>query len=404
MILSATKSKCRSLRFAHFVRFGRDDKVYVDLLPLRRRSGFGWYGLGLRGEEGQFLDEIDSGAAENLVYGLLVEAGGVVLDANGADLGVKLDAADAVNFTSLAEREHGGFGRMMLVAVENFQQRHRLMIAAGDGALMSKQMRYDVPATLTIGNSHEFRLRFCEKSQVGLVWMAAHLRFQINGWLMRTRSTFENWFRSRARKTIDGWFCSSSPEIRLIGDESTGWVINTNPLPKVSYCAGVGKGMSFEIELARISDGCVLVFDPSPTGVVTAQCSDASKITFYPVGLAAERMTYEFSLPERASEGSYSVARDGQEKTAFECWSLEFIMQKHGHASIDLLKMDIEGFEYDVIDRIIEKGIPIRQICVEFHPWLKPKRTFRTIRKLHHAGYRIVHKHRGDHTFLRRPD
>lgn len=159
--------------------------------------------------------------------------------------------------------------------------------------------------------------------------------------------------------------------------------------------------MSFEIELARISQGCVLVFDPSPTGINTVEHIDTSNLTFYPVGMAAKTALYEFSLPENPQEGSYSVAREGLEKTTFECWSLETIMEKHGHSSIDLLKMDIEGFEYDIIDCFLEKSIPIRQICVEFHPWLKPARTLKTIGKLHRAGYRIIHKHRGDHTFLR---
>jgi hypothetical protein len=62
--------------------------------------------------------------------------------------------------------------------------------------------------------------------------------------------------------------------------------------------------------------------------------------------------------------------------------------------------MDIEGFEYDILDRLLDQRIPVRQICVEFHPWLKPGRTWKLIRRLHRAGYRIIHKHRGDHTFL----
>jgi FkbM family methyltransferase len=211
---------------------------------------------------------------------------------------------------------------------------------------------------------------------------------------------FETWLRNKARRTVDSFFCSSSPDVKRVGEVNSGWVIHTNPLPKVAYCAGVGKGMSFEIELARISNACVFVFDPSPTGISTVENTDTGKLKFYPVGMAAETAVYEFSLPESPEEGSYSVARDGLEKTTFECWSLQTIMQKHGHRSIDLLKMDIEGFEYDIIDGLLRSEILIRQLCVEFHPWLRPGRTFKTIRKLHKAGYRIIHKHRGDHTFL----
>jgi hypothetical protein len=43
-------------------------------------------------------------------------------------------------------------------------------------------------------------------------------------------------------------------------------------------------------------------------------------------------------------------------------------------------------------------------LCVEFHPWLAPGRSFgrtlKTIAKLYRAGYRIIYKQRGDHSFI----
>jgi FkbM family methyltransferase len=211
---------------------------------------------------------------------------------------------------------------------------------------------------------------------------------------------FESWLRGKARHAVDGLFCSSSPDIRRVGDNDSGWVMHTNPVPLVCYCAGVGKGMSFELELAKMTSQPVLVFDPSPTGIATVGKSDRNNLHFFPIGLAAETKLVEFSLPKDPGEGSYSIAQKGIDKVSFECWSLSTIMSKNGDSSIDLLKMDIEGFEYDIVDRFLEERIPIRQVCVEFHPWLRPGRTFKTIAKLHKAGYRIIHKHRGDHTFL----
>lgn len=210
----------------------------------------------------------------------------------------------------------------------------------------------------------------------------------------------EAWFRSKARRAVDGLFCSSSPEIQRVGDEDSGWVMRTDPTPRVCYCAGVGKGMTFEQELAKLTSQPVLVFDPSPTGIATAEKIDAGNLRFFPVGLAADTGTVEFSLPKDPGEGSYSVARAGVETTSFECWNLSTIMNRNGDSSIDLLKMDIEGFEYDIVDRFLDEGIPIRQLCVEFHPWLRPGRGMKTFAKLYRSGYRIIHKHRGDHTFL----
>jgi len=158
--------------------------------------------------------------------------------------------------------------------------------------------------------------------------------------------------------------------------------------------------MSFELELAKTTGKPVLVFDPSPTGIATVAASDTRNLRFFPIGIAATTGRVEFSLPKDPGGGSYSVPREGIEKISFECWNLAYIMSRNGDTSIDLLKMDIEGFEYDIIDQFIEQRVPIRQLCVEFHPRLRPGRTLRTIRKLYGAGYRIIHKHRGDHTFV----
>lgn len=45
-------------------------------------------------------------------------------------------------------------------------------------------------------------------------------------------------------------------------------------------------------------------------------------------------------------------------------------MQQLGHSRIDLLKMDIEGAEYQVFEDLATDMPPIGQIAVEFHHWL----------------------------------
>ena len=211
---------------------------------------------------------------------------------------------------------------------------------------------------------------------------------------------FVQWARGKARVAVDSVFCSSSPDIQLVGDEHSGWVIHLTSPPPVAYCAGVGQGMSFELELAKMMPRPVLVFDPSPTGISTVAASDTRNLQFFPVGLAAHTGTLQFSVPKDPGEGSYSVVQDGVDIVSFDCYDLPEIMRKNGDSSIDLLKMDIEGFEYDIIDQFLDQKIPIRQLCVEFHSWFRPGQTRKTILKLYRAGYRIIHKRRGDHTFL----
>ena len=43
-------------------------------------------------------------------------------------------------------------------------------------------------------------------------------------------------------------------------------------------------------------------------------------------------------------------------------------MKSNGHSHLDLLKIDIEGAEYEVLNYLINKSISVTQILVEFHP------------------------------------
>jgi Methyltransferase FkbM domain len=65
-------------------------------------------------------------------------------------------------------------------------------------------------------------------------------------------------------------------------------------------------------------------------------------------------------------------------------------MAELGHAHIDLLKMDIEGAEYAVIDDLVDSNIRPAQILVEFHhrmPGIGPERTRHAVLQLRRAGF-----------------
>src|SRR6201993_527001 len=96
-----------------------------------------------------------------------------------------------------------------------------------------------------------------------------------------------SWARSKARRALETLLRSSSPDVKRVGDNDSGWVISVNPPPVVAYCAGVGKAMTFEVELAKMTRQPVLVFDPSPTGINTAAKTEKQNLEFFPVGLAA---------------------------------------------------------------------------------------------------------------------
>ena len=67
-------------------------------------------------------------------------------------------------------------------------------------------------------------------------------------------------------------------------------------------------------------------------------------------------------------------------------------MKKLNHTSISLIKIDIEGTEYQVIDHMIENDIFPQQILVEYHHRFNDKNkkmTQRSLANLRNNGYKI---------------
>ena len=62
------------------------------------------------------------------------------------------------------------------------------------------------------------------------------------------------------------------------------------------------------------------------------------------------------------------------------------------HAHIDVLKMDIEGSEYEALEEILKSQVTIDQIVVEFHERFfeyGKEKTIKAINSLNENGYEI---------------
>lgn len=77
-------------------------------------------------------------------------------------------------------------------------------------------------------------------------------------------------------------------------------------------------------------------------------------------------------------------------------------MNELKHSSITLLKMDIEGAEYEILDSIIEDNLDIKIICVEFDQPMPLKKTLKMINKLIDWKYNLVSVDKWNYTFIRR--
>ncbi len=218
-----------------------------------------------------------------------------------------------------------------------------------------------------------------------------------------------SFFRSKGRKFYDSLYCKALPNKIKLGEECS-WFVDAAILDQTSivYSGGVGNDISFELELTN-KIGCnIMLFDPSDTGIKTMSKKEIQheRLKFFPFGLDKEDSVVKFSKPENSIEGSFTILREVQKDfVEFSCRSISSLTKEFKHNVIDLLKIDIEGFEYGVIEDILKNKIEVKQICVEFHHSFKEipiSKTYETIRQLKKKGYIIIHKHRSDYTFIKK--
>ena len=218
--------------------------------------------------------------------------------------------------------------------------------------------------------------------------------------------------RRRWHSVKDGWFTRPLPDKLTIGT-SDRWTVCTRTLdPRVGpvLSAGVGTGMTFELALAREHGMTVRLFDPSPIGCTTAARPENQdpRILFSPLGWAGASGDLPFADPEDPADGSFTLPcrlRAGAPGVAFPCRRVSELLAETGSGACPLLKMDIEGFEYGVLDDILDARLDIRQICLEFHHFLKGVsllRTYRALWRLRRSGYVPFHKTFCDYSFLHR--
>lgn len=90
---------------------------------------------------------------------------------------------------------------------------------------------------------------------------------------------------------------------------------------------------------------------------------------------------------------SYSTVKSG-EGISLKVKKLSTIMKELNHNIVDVLKMDIEGGEYKVIDDFIKEGIKPKVLLIEFHhrfPEVGLDKTKNSIESLKSHGYCVFY-------------
>lgn len=195
------------------------------------------------------------------------------------------------------------------------------------------------------------------------------------------------------------------------GSVNGGWAILADSLrtESIVYSFGIGEDASFDLSLIK-KYGCqVFGFDPTPKSIawVSREVRD-ERFQFKALAIGKENGVLHLFYPSNPDHVSSSVApsdRTSEKFFAAPCQTLATTMRQLGHAGVQVLKMDIEGAEYVVLEQAAGEGAlgKVEQLLVEFHHWMPPFNLTDTQKALHLlalAGLRVAWVSASGHEIL----
>ena len=198
-------------------------------------------------------------------------------------------------------------------------------------------------------------------------------------------------------------------ELRLTADldvdcvKDGGWAYDASLLDEFSivYSLGVGDNIDFDLGVIARCQSNVYAFDPTPTSQLFVDNTELPRQFNFQAWAAAGQDGTLTLYPRVRHDGELSalmytlVVEESSEESGIDvpAYTITTLVEKLGHSRIDLLKLDIEGAEYDVLDGLLASSIRPKQLLIEFHHRFIDdglKRTAAIIAKLREEGYRII--------------
>lgn len=140
--------------------------------------------------------------------------------------------------------------------------------------------------------------------------------------------------------------------------ESPGPSSSSNPAPElVMYSFGVNRDSSFEAEVLERTNAHIWGYD-------------------FSVDSWGEEITGQYS--DRAHFHKIGIGKTTDKTQEPQFWSVQDLMAENGHDYVDIVKMDIEGAEFDALTSLVEHTIamtpagekpslPFGQLLIEIH-------------------------------------
>ena len=177
----------------------------------------------------------------------------------------------------------------------------------------------------------------------------------------------------------------------------------------IVYSAGIGEDISFDLDISSDFSCKIFAFDPTPKSIEWIKKQKMpDNFLFFPYGISDKTEEKVFHLSNTPLDISASIFiheyTSDENHITVQMKSLEDIAKEQHHSYIDILKMDIEGSEFAIIEKL-PQNIIFGQIVVEFHErfFENSKDILNTaIKQLKKSGYYCfaISEHGDEYSFI----
>lgn len=230
-----------------------------------------------------------------------------------------------------------------------------------------------------------------------------------------------HWWRLR-RSLARRWREWRLPKgFERLGTKYGGWWLSIPAVGKdpLLIDCGLGRDISFPVAFLGRCGGRVIGIDPSPAAIAycSERCPAAMQVRAAAFWTEAGR-TLTFHLPRPAEQlpsGADGVSGSllpdhsytGGGTLSVRTTSFAELLASAGRSECDVLKLDIEGAEYEVLAALCSSGEirRARQVLVEFHHHCTGHRlrdTLEAAAKVQAGGFELAHTEDRNYTFVRR--
>tara|TARA_B100000427_G_scaffold74137_1_gene60194 strand:- start:13105 stop:13800 length:696 start_codon:yes stop_codon:yes gene_type:complete len=187
----------------------------------------------------------------------------------------------------------------------------------------------------------------------------------------------------------------------------------------IIYSFGVGTNVDFDKSISKLYACKVYMYDPTPVAKKFMSSVKDNLLIFHSYGIWIKNKIVKFFFDKNKKfDGKKNMSITNLFNTdsflEFQCYTLETIMKKNDHSTVNILKLDIEGSAISVMEHMLFSKIFPDQIIVEFETpsalfgnksrdillfYKKRKKIFKNCLLF---GYKLIHHQEFNYLFVKK--